>query len=115
MRVVNAVALAATLLATAGGTSMAQDKSADATASVAVGPQYDTARVYVAPEDVDRFSGSVIATFGGTRSQQAALTITPTPSKTIGARCSRPSARSPCSGSRRRSHILSVLNEPATS
>ncbi len=56
MRVVNAVALAATLLATAGGTSMAQDKSADATASVAVGPQYDTARVYVAPEDVDRLA-----------------------------------------------------------
>jgi len=49
MRVVNAVVLAATLLATAGGTSMAQDKSADATASVAVGPQYDTAHVYVVP------------------------------------------------------------------
>ena len=35
------------------------------------------------PEDVDRFTDTVIATFGGTRSQQAALTITPTPSKTM--------------------------------
>ena len=83
MRVMNTVALAALLLTTAGGTSLAQDKPADATASVAVGPQYDTAHVYVVPEDVDRFSDSVIATFGGTRSQQAALTITPTPSKTM--------------------------------
>ena len=83
MRVMNAVALAVVLLTTADGTSWAQDKPADAMASVAVGPQYDTAHVYVAPEDVDRFSDSVIATFGGTRSQQAALTITPTPSKTM--------------------------------
>jgi hypothetical protein len=83
MRVMNAVALAALLLATASGTSTAQDKPADAAASVAVGPQYDTAHVYVVPEDVDRFSDSVIATFGGTRSQQAALTITPTPSRTM--------------------------------
>ena len=36
MRVINALALATLLLATAGGTSMAQDKSADATPSVAV-------------------------------------------------------------------------------
>jgi hypothetical protein len=65
MRVINALALATLLLATAGGTSMAQDKPADTTASLAVGPQYDTAHVYVAPKDVDRFSDSVIATFGG--------------------------------------------------
>jgi hypothetical protein len=83
MRVINALALATLLLATAGGTSMAQDKSAGATPSVAVGAQYDTAHVYVASGDVDRFSDSLIATFGGTKSQQAALTITPTPSKTM--------------------------------
>ena len=83
MRVINALALATLLLATAGGTSMAQDKPADATPSVAVGPQYDTAHVYVALADLDRFSDSLIATFGGTKSQKAALTITPTPSKTI--------------------------------
>ena len=83
MRVVNAVALAAILLTTADDPSWAQDKPADAMASVAVGPQYGTAHVYVAPEDVDRFSESVVATFGGTRSQQAALTITPTASKAM--------------------------------
>src|SRR5262245_21427066 len=83
MRVINALALAILLLATAGGTSLAQDKSADATASIAVGAQYDTAHVYVAPADLDRFSDSLIATFGGTKSQQATLTVTPTPSKTM--------------------------------
>ena len=49
MRVMNALALATLLLATAGGTSMAQDKPAAATPSLAVGPQYDTVHVYVAP------------------------------------------------------------------
>jgi hypothetical protein len=83
MRVINTLALATLLLATAAGTSMAQDKPAAATPSVAVGPQYDTAHVYVAPADLDRFSDSLVATFGGTKSQQAALTITPTPSKTM--------------------------------
>ena len=82
MRVINAFALATLVLATAGGTSLAQDKPADATPSVAVGAQYDTAHVYVAPADLDRFSASLVATFGGTKSQKAALTITPTPSKT---------------------------------
>ena len=83
MRVINAVALATLLLATAGGTSIAQDKPADATPFVAVGPQYDSAHVYIALADLDRFSDSLIATFGGTKSQKAALTITPTPSKTM--------------------------------
>lgn len=82
MRITNAFALATVLLATAGGTSMAQDKPADATPSVAVGSQYDTVHVYVAPVDLDRFSDSLVATFGGTKSQKAELTITPTPSKT---------------------------------
>src|SRR5262249_49714372 len=82
MRVINALALAALLLAIAGDTSLAQDKPADATLSVAVGAQYDTAHVYVAPADLDRLSDSLVATFGGTKSQQAVLTVTPTPSKT---------------------------------
>jgi hypothetical protein len=83
MRVINALALATLLLVTAGGISTAQDKPAAATPSVAVGPQYDTAHVYVAPADLERFSDSLVATFGGTKSQQAALTITPTPSTTM--------------------------------
>ena len=49
---------------------------------VAVGPQYDTTHVYVAPQDFDRFVASVIATFGGTTAQQGVATVTPTPSST---------------------------------
>src|SRR6478736_150010 len=54
-----------------------------ATPNVAVGPQYDTAHVYVAPEDFDRFVVSLVATFGGTTSKQGVFTVTPTPSSTM--------------------------------
>ena len=50
---------------------------------VAVGPQYDSTHVYVAPEDFDRFVSSFIATFGGTTSHQGVVTVTPTPSSTL--------------------------------
>jgi hypothetical protein len=50
---------------------------------LAVGPQYDTTHVYVAPEDFDRFVASLLATFGGTSSKQGVFTVTPTPSKTM--------------------------------
>jgi predicted enzyme related to lactoylglutathione lyase len=52
------------------------------TVNVAVGPQYDTTHVYVAPQDFDRFVASVIATFGGTLAQAGVATVTPTPSST---------------------------------
>jgi len=48
-----------------------------------VGPQYDTAHVYVAPEDFDRFVASLLATFGGSTSKQGVFTVTPTPSSTM--------------------------------
>jgi len=51
--------------------------------NVAVGPQYDTTHVYVAPEDFDRFVASLIATFGGTTSKQGVFNVTPTPSSTM--------------------------------
>jgi predicted enzyme related to lactoylglutathione lyase len=50
---------------------------------VAVGPQYDTTHVYVAPQDFDRFVASLIATFGGTTTKQGVFTVTPTPSSTM--------------------------------
>src|SRR5271154_6127696 len=50
--------------------------------AVAVGPQYDTTHVYVAPEDVDRFAQSFLATFGGQSTKQVVATVTPTPSST---------------------------------
>src|SRR6476469_10756884 len=57
--------------------------AATATQDVAVGPQYDTTHVYVAPQDFDRFVASLVATFGGTTSKQGVFTVTPTPSSTI--------------------------------
>jgi hypothetical protein len=51
-------------------------------ADVAVGPQYDSTHVYVAPQDFDHFVASVIATFGGTTAQEGVATVTPTPSST---------------------------------
>ena len=53
------------------------------TPAVAVGPQYDTTHVYVAPEDFDRFVASFIATFGGKTAKQGVFTVTPTPSQTM--------------------------------
>ena len=57
-------------------------KSASIRPSVAVGPQYDTTHVYVAPADVDRFAASFLATFGGQSTKQVVATVTPTPSST---------------------------------
>jgi hypothetical protein len=51
--------------------------------SVAVGPQYDTTHVYVAPAEFDTFVASVVATFGGTTSKKGVFTVTPTPSETM--------------------------------
>src|SRR5271156_4543941 len=56
---------------------------ARATSNVAVGAQYDTTHVYVAPADFDTFVASLVATFGGTLSKQGVFTVTPTPSKTM--------------------------------
>lgn len=53
------------------------------TPSVAVGTQYDTTHVYVAPEDFDRFTDSFVATFGGSKSKQGVFQVTPTPSETM--------------------------------
>jgi predicted enzyme related to lactoylglutathione lyase len=59
------------------------ESGSTATPNLAVGPQYDTTHVYVAPEDFDRFVASLLATFGGTTSKEGVFTVTPTPSKTI--------------------------------
>ena len=57
--------------------------AAQSAPDVAVGPQYDTTHVYVAPEDFDRFVASLIATFGGKTTKQGVFTVTPTPSSTM--------------------------------
>lgn len=74
-----------TLLAAALGLSVLAAFPAQARetgAPVAVGPQYDTTHVYVAPADVDRFAASFLATFGGQSTKQVVATVTPTPSRT---------------------------------
>jgi predicted enzyme related to lactoylglutathione lyase len=65
------------------GASTPAPRMAAATPNVAVAPQYDTAHVYVAPEDFDRFVASLVATFGGTTTKQGVFTVTPTPSSTM--------------------------------
>jgi hypothetical protein len=80
-----------TILLAAGGVSAALcQQSAEtpahaisATPDVAVGPQYDTTHVYIAPEDFDRFVSSVLATLGGTTSKKVVTHVTPTPSSTF--------------------------------
>ena len=89
MPVIKGLAVATILLAgTSGNLLVAAAPSISAAPSiaiapsVAVGPQYGSTHVYVALEDLDRFTESLVATFGGTRSQPAVLTVTPTPSQT---------------------------------
>jgi predicted enzyme related to lactoylglutathione lyase len=63
--------------------TFAQGAQANGAESVAVGPQYDTTHVYVAPQDFERFVSSLLATFGGTTTKQGVFTVTPTPSSTM--------------------------------
>ncbi|MBV9760593.1 MAG: glyoxalase, partial [Acidobacteriaceae bacterium] len=77
MRVISSL----TLLAIAASLGFAQATAA--TPEVAVGPQYDSTHVYVAPEDFDRFVQSILATFGGTTTNESESQVTPTPSRTL--------------------------------
>jgi hypothetical protein len=54
----------------------------DPASTVAVGAQYDTTHVYVAPSDVNAFVACFLGTFGGKSTKQVIATVTPTPSKT---------------------------------
>jgi hypothetical protein len=61
---------------------LTKSQSAKETPVVAVGPQYDTTHVYVAPENVDAFVRAFLGTFGGTSTKQVVVTVTPAPSST---------------------------------
>lgn len=52
------------------------------TTDVAVGPQYASTHVYVAPAELDAFVASFTATFGGHATKPVVATVTPTPSST---------------------------------
>src|SRR5271170_6282214 len=82
MRALNVLALSGLLFAGAGSVGLAQPVAAP-TPAVAVGPQYDTTHVYVAPVDFDAFVASLVATFGGTTSKEGVFQVTPTPSQTM--------------------------------
>jgi predicted enzyme related to lactoylglutathione lyase len=51
-------------------------------AGVAVGPQYDSTHVYVAPADMDAFVATFVATFGGQPSKRIVTNVLPVPSST---------------------------------
>lgn len=70
------------LLTTAVLAVALQTAAVAATPDIGVAPQYDTTHVYVAPQDVDAFVRSFLATFGGTSTKQVVATVTPTPSET---------------------------------
>ncbi|NWK96335.1 glyoxalase [Sphingobium lactosutens] len=74
--------MATALVAISPAPAAAKAAPAAASADYAVGPQYDTTHVYVAPEDFDRFIASFTATFGGTASKQGVFQVTPTASQT---------------------------------
>ena len=61
---------------------LTQTRSPETTPVVAVGPQYDTTHVYVAPDNVDAFVKAFLGTFGGTSTKQVVVSVTPTPSST---------------------------------
>jgi hypothetical protein len=76
-----ATMLVAALALPARGFSGAQER-ARPQESVAVGPQYDTTHVYVAPADLDAFVNSFVATFGGKPSKRILGNVLPVASST---------------------------------
>jgi len=77
-----ALLTAAAVLMSAADLAHSATTPPSASPAVAVGPQYDTTHVYVAPADVDRFVASFLATFGGQSTKQVVATVTPMPSST---------------------------------
>jgi hypothetical protein len=80
MSKISSLALSVALLVGCAGAPVARQSPADPPA-VAVGAQYDTTHVYVAPEEFDQLVDSLIATFGGHKAQGGVFQVTPTPSQ----------------------------------
>jgi predicted enzyme related to lactoylglutathione lyase len=68
---------------TARGQAFPAAVAAAGDAGVAVGPQYDSTHVYVAPSDLDAFVASVVATFGGQPAKPSVANVLPVPSNTV--------------------------------
>jgi len=56
--------------------------SKDLAQGVAVGPQYDSTHVYLAPGDFDAFVNCFVATFGGHPATRSVTNVLPVPSRT---------------------------------
>jgi predicted enzyme related to lactoylglutathione lyase len=56
--------------------------AAEETPNIAVGAQYDSTHVYVAPGDLGAFVDSFVATFGGQASKRSVTNVLPVPSST---------------------------------
>ena len=69
-------------LLTGWSLATARGEEQQANPQTGVGAQYDTTHVYVAPEDLDKFVSSFLATFGGQSTKQMVGTVTPRPSST---------------------------------
>jgi predicted enzyme related to lactoylglutathione lyase len=82
MRRMKTIEIAAILFAAAAVMPVAGARPLDQAEQFAVGAQYGTTHVYVAAADMDRFTASFLATFGGKSSQPSVVTVTPTPSTT---------------------------------
>ena len=62
--------------------SIRSQSAPTANTNIAVGAQYDSTHVYVAPADLDAFVKSFIATFGGQASKLQVMNVLPVPSST---------------------------------
>jgi hypothetical protein len=84
LRKAAAVLLTYVLVAAASCPVAAQStaRAAAGNISVAVGAQYDTTHVYVAPSDMDAYVNSLLATFGGHATTKSVANVLPVPSST---------------------------------
>lgn len=78
----SAVFAALFLFVFAAATLVSPQSTPAADSTVAVGPQYDSTHVYVAPADLDAFVKCFTATFGGHASKPAVMNVLPVPSST---------------------------------
>lgn len=79
-RLINVLLISSLL--TGVSAAVAKDAAKQPASLVGVGAQYDTTHVYVAPDDVEKFVTSFLATFGGQSTKQVVATVTPTASST---------------------------------
>ncbi len=74
--------LVACVLLALGVSTIGGQLASASDAGVAVGAQYDSTHVYVAPADLDAFVKSFAATFGGQPSKKIVTNVLPVPSST---------------------------------